>query len=319
MTSIPRKFVSLLLTLLAVAFLTFMLTSLLPGNPAVALLGQQAITATAIAAVNAELGLTHPLPVRFALWLGHALKGNLGYSFVTSSSVSSELAARLPVTIEIIILAMVISLALAIIAGVVAAQHAGRLLDNVLSGASFVLLAVPTFVMALLLILLLAVHTHVFPASGWVPLTQDPLQNLRYAFLPSLALALPQLPVFMRLLRGDMITVLHEDFIALARSKGLSPARVLLGHAFRLSSFSLVTVAGLQIGFLLGGTVIVENIFALPGIGSLLVQSIYNRDLATVQGVTLFIAAAFVVANFCVDLIYTVIDPRIRRVRTQPA
>jgi len=318
MTSLPRKFVSLLLTLLAVAFLTFMLTSLLPGNPAVALLGQQAITAKAIVAVDAELGLNHPLPLRFALWLGHTLTGNLGYSFVTNSSVSSELASRLPVTIEIILLAMVISLVLAIVGGIISAQRAGRVLDHLLADTSFVLLAVPTFVMALLLILLFAVRSHVFPASGWVPLTQDPFQNLRYAFLPSLALALPQVPVFMRLLRADMITVLNEDFIALARSKGISPARVLLGHAFRLSSFSLVTVAGLQVGFLLGGTVIVENIFALPGIGSLLVQSIYSRDLATVQGVTLFIAAAFVVVNFCVDLIYTVIDPRIRRVSAQP-
>jgi peptide/nickel transport system permease protein len=168
----------------------------------------------------------------------------------------------------------------------------------------------------LLLILVFAVDIHLFPASGWVPLTQNPVQNLRSAFLPSVALALPQVAIFARLLRGDMITTLHEDFVALAHAKGLSTMRVLFGHAFRPSSFSLVTVAGLQIGFLLGGTVIVENLFSLPGIGSMLVSAINARDLVTVQALTVFIATVFVLINFGVDLLYSVLDPRIRRGRS---
>jgi peptide/nickel transport system permease protein len=299
-----------------VSFITFMLTSLLPGDPAIGMLGPGGVTPQAIAAVRAELGLNHPLPIRYWLWLEHALRGNLGYSFVSNVSVRSELTTHLPVTLEIIVLAMVISLVLAVPGGIVSAARAGRPIDQVTSGLSFVLLAVPSFVMALLLILLFAVKVHLFPASGWTPLTQNPLQNLRGAFLPSLALALPQVAIFLRLLRGDMITTLREDFVALAQAKGISNLRVLLRHAFRISSLSLVTIIGLQVGFLLGGTVIVENLFSLPGIGSVLVQSIISRDLVTVQGLTLFISVAFVLVNLSVDLLYTVIDPRIRRGHT---
>jgi len=199
--------------------------------------------------------------------------------------------------------------------GIWNAHRAGHLSDQVTAAITFVLLAVPSFVLALLLILLFAVKVHFFPASGWVPLTQDPVQNLRSATLPALALALPQVAIFARLLRGDMVTTLHEDFITLAHAKGLSNLRVLLVHAFRPSSFSLVTVIGLQVGFLLGGTVIVENLFSLPGIGSMLVSAINSRDLVTVQALTLFIGSAFVIINFGVDMIYSTLDPRIRRGR----
>jgi peptide/nickel transport system permease protein len=146
-----------------------------------------------------------------------------------------------------------------------------------------------------------------------VALSANPWQNLRTAILPAVALALPQVAVFSRLLRGDMRTTLEQDFVAFADSKGISTWRILIGHALRPSSFSLVTVAGLQVGFLMGGTVVVETLFNVPGIGSLLVNAIYQRDLLTVQGVTLFIAAVFVVVNFIVDLLYSVLDPRIRR------
>jgi peptide/nickel transport system permease protein len=308
MNLVSQKLARAVATLLAVSFITFMLTSLLPGDPAIGMLGPGGVTPQAIAAVRAELGLNHPLPIRYWLWLEHALRGNLGYSFVSNVSVRSELTTHLPVTLEIIVLAMVISLVLAVPGGIVSAARAGRPIDQVTSGLSFVLLAVPSFVMALLLILLFAVKVHLFPASGWTPLTQNPLQNLRGAFLPSLALALPQVAIFLRLLRGDIV--------ALAQAKGISNLRVLLRHAFRISSLSLVTIIGLQVGFLLGGTVIVENLFSLPGIGSVLVQSIISRDLVTVQGLTLFISVAFVLVNLSVDLLYTVIDPRIRRGHT---
>jgi peptide/nickel transport system permease protein len=308
-----RKFGGLILTLLAVAFLTFLLTSLLPGNPALAMLGPSGVSAKAIAAVDAELGLNHSIIVRFWIWLGHVLHGNLGYSYANNMSVRTELAQYLPVTLELIVLAMVISLVLAIPGGVFTAYRAGRPVDQVSSGLTFVLIGIPSFVMALLLIYVFAVKFHLFPASGWVPLTQNPAENLRYAFLPAFTLALSQVAIFMRLLRGDMITTLNEDYVSLARSKGISTPRLLFRHAFRPSSFSLVTVVGLQVGFLLGGTVIVENLFAAPGIGMLLVQAIEARDLVTVQGITLFIAVAFVLVNFAVDLLYSVLDPRIRR------
>ncbi len=315
MTLLPKA-VRMIATLLAVSFLTFLLTTLLPGNPAAAMLGPGGVSPKAIKAVDAELGLNHPFFDRYGIWLGHVLHGNLGYSFVNNTPVRSELAQGLPVTLEIIMLAMIMSLAIAVPGGIICAHRAGRVADRVISSVSFVLLAVPSFVMALLLILFFAVDVHLFPASGWVPLTQNIGQNLRSAFLPSLALALAQVAIFLRLLRSDMVTTLREDFVSLARAKGISERRVLLRHALRPSSLSLVTVVGLQFGFLLGGTVIVENLFALPGIGSVLVQSIVSGDLVTVQGVTLFIAAAFVIVNFAVDMTYTLIDPRIRRGRT---
>lgn len=316
MRNVRTRLAGLVATLLAVSFLTFLLTSLLPGDPAALMLGQAGVTKQALASVHAELGLNHPLVVRYWIWLGHLLHGNFGFSYASNSSVGSLISSHLPVTAEIIVLAMIISLILAVPLGMFTAYRAGRLSDQVSATVSFVMLAIPSFVLALLLILLLAVDVHAFPASGWVPLTQDPVQNLHSALLPALTLALPQVAIFARLLRGDMITTLHEDYVSLAKAKGLSTLRILVVHAFRPSSFSLVTVVGLQVGFLLGGTVIVENLFSLPGIGSMLVSAINERDLITVQAVTLFIAATFVIVNFGVDMVYALLDPRIRRGRT---
>jgi peptide/nickel transport system permease protein len=313
---IRRKILGLVTTLLAVSIGAFLLTSLLPGDPAVALLGQNGVTPQALAAVRQELGLNHNLADRYWIWLTHILQGNLGFSFVQEQSVSSLLASHLPVTIELVILSLILSLLIAIPIGIFTAYRAGRAVDQVLSTFTFVGLAVPTFVVAVILILVFAVDFHLVPASGWTPLTADPAQNLRSAILPSLALALPQVAIFARVLRSDMVTTLQQDYIWMARAKGLSTWRVLMVHAFRPSSLPLVTVTGLQVGFLLGGTVIVENLFSLPGIGQLLVTSITSRDLIVVQGVTLFIAAAFVLVNFAVDLLYSSLDPRIRRDRS---
>jgi peptide/nickel transport system permease protein len=308
-----RKFAILIATLLAVSFLVFMLTSLLPGNAAIAILGVDNITTKGLRQVDAQLGLGHPLPYRYGLWLWHLVHGNLGYSFISSRAVNTELATALPVTVEIIILAIAFALICAIPIGIRASLKPGKAFDVTASTSAFVLISVPTFVTSLLLILLFAVDIKWFPASGWVPLTQNLTQNLRSAVLPALALSLPQIAIFSRILRGDMVATLNEDFIALGRVKGISTLRLVVRHALRPSSFSLITLAGLQIGFLLGGTVIVENIFALPGIGQLLINAINDRDLPTVQGVTLFIATTFVVVNFLVDLSYSLIDPRIRR------
>lgn len=311
--------VGLVSTLLAVSIGAFLLTSLLPGDPAAALLGQSGVTPQALAQVRHQLGLNQPLPVRYIHWLGHVLQGNLGFSLVQQQSVSSILTTHLPVTIELVVLSTVISLVLAVPIGILTAYHAGRLTDQVVSTLTFVGLAVPTFVVALVLVLLLAVDVHVFPASGWVALTASPFSNLRSALLPSVSLALPQVAILSRVLRSDMVTTLQQDFIWMAQAKGLRTRRILFVHAFKPSSLALVTVAGLQVGFLLGGTVIVENLFGLPGLGQLMVTSILSRDLIVVQGVTLFIAAAFVIVNFLVDMLYSTLDPRIRRDRATVA
>lgn len=316
MTELARRLIALAATLVAVSILTFLMTSLLPGDPAAALLGTSGATAAAVREVRQQLGLNYPLPVQYLHWMGHLLHGNLGYSYVASTPVRSELANGLPVTVEIVVLAMVFSLLVAIPLGLITAYFREKLFDNIVTGTTFTLLAVPNFVLALLLILVFAVRLRWFPASGWVNFSADPGQNLQHAILPSLALALPQIAIFSRLLRGDMISTLREDYVRLAEAKGLTVRRILFMHAFRPSSFSLVTVVGLQVGFLLGGTVVIENLFALPGIGSLLIQAINARDLITVQAITLVIASAFVLVNALVDALYQVLDPRIRIARS---
>lgn len=308
-----RKLVRVLLTLAAVSVLTFLLTSLLPGDPALTILGQNGVTKESLAAVHHDLGLDKPLVTRYFSWLGHALHGNLGHSYATNQSVASEISSRLPVTAEIILLALVIALVISVALGTFTAYRSNGITDRISSLATFVMLSLPTFVVGVVLVLVLAVKTHVFPASGWTALTDNPGENLRAAFLPAISLALPLIAVFSRLLRGDMLTTLDQDYIRFAESKGLPGSRIVLAHALRPSSFSLVTVAGLQVGFLMGSSVVVETLFNLPGIGQLLVNAIYAHDLITVQGVTLFIAATFVIVNFLVDVLYSVIDPRIRR------
>ncbi len=310
-----RKLPSLLATLLAVSVLTFLLTSLLPGDPVLQILGPEA-TPEARAAVRADLGLDDPLPVRYLHWLGDALTGDFGRSYRTNQSVAGAIAERLPVTVEIGLLAIGIALLLAVPLGMLSAYRAGQRTDKVISGASFGLLAVPNFMMALLLIYVFAVSLSLFPATGWTAFTDDPVANLRSALLPALALAVAEMAVYTRLLRTDMIATLQEDFVTMARVKGVSTRRILFRHALRPSSFSLMTVAGIQVGAVIGGSVVIETLFALPGVGRLLFDSVVQRDLLMVQGVALVIAVAYVVVNFTVDILYAYLDPRISHGRS---
>jgi peptide/nickel transport system permease protein len=320
MDLVLRRLPAMVATLLIVSFLTFLLTSLLPGDPAVQILGAEgASDAQALAAVREDLRLDDPVPVRYLDWLGDAVTGDLGRSYRTQQPVAEAIAERLPVTIEVGALAVVIALAAAIPLGTWSAFRAGGVSDRVITGTTFGVLAVPAFMMAIMLILVFAVTLQWLPATGWVRLTDDPLGNLRTAILPALSLALGELAVYTRLLRADMITTLQQDSITMARAKGIPTSRILFRHALRPSSFSLMTVVGLQVGAILGGAVIVETLFALPGIGRLLVDSISQRDLVMVQGVTLVIATSFVVINFVVDILYSLLDPRIRHGRAATA
>jgi peptide/nickel transport system permease protein len=307
-----ERLLPLAATLLVVSFLTFLLTSLLPGDPALQILGADNATPEAIAAVRHDLRLDESMPTRFAGWAADAATGDLGRSYRTGQPVAEAITERLPVTIEIGLLAISIALLGAIPLGTWSAYKAGSVADRSITGASFGLLAVPPFMMAILLILVFAEQLGWLPATGWTRLTDDPLENLRSALLPALSLAIGELAVYTRLLRSDMITTLQQDSITMARAKGLTPARILFRHALRPSSFSLMTVVGLQIGAIISGSVIVETLFAVPGVGRLLVDSILQRDLVMVQGIALVVAAAFVLVNFTVDLLYTLLDPRIR-------
>jgi len=306
-----RRAVYLVPVLLAVTFLTFLIASLLPGDLAFAILGDQATPET-VAALRHDMGLDQPALWRYLRWLAGVLQGDLGRSYRTGESVLDAVLGRLPVSLELMVAAEITAFVVAIPIAILCAARAGTGFDRLATGIAFAKLSIPSFMVAILLIYLFAVQLRLFPATGYVPFGEDPLGNLRSLVLPALTLAIGEWPVLMRVLRSDMIATLQEDFIALAKAKGLRPRRILLVHALKPSSLTLVTVAGINIGRLIGGTVIVESIFALPGIGRLLIGAIYTRDFMILQGVVLFVAAGFVMVNFLVDTLYALLDPRIR-------
>ena len=308
---IARRLLYLVPVLLAVSLLTFLIASLLPGDLAYVILGDQA-TPDKVAALRHDMGLDQPVLVRYLGWLWHIAQGDFGRSFRTGQTVLQAVAERLPVSFELMILAELTGLLIGVPLAIACAARNGSAFDRFMTSTAFGMLSVPTFLSAILLIYLFAVEWHLFPATGYVPFSEDPLGNLRFFVLPALTLALAEWPGIMRVLRSDMIATLQEDYIALARAKGLKPSRILFVHALKPSSLTLVTITGINIGRLIGGALIVETIFALPGIGRLLVGAIYTRDLIILQGVVLLVAAGFVIMNFIVDLLYAVIDPRIR-------
>src|SRR5690242_3067271 len=311
---LARRLLYLVPVLLAVSMLTFLMASLLPGDLAYVILGDQS-TPDKVAALQHDLGLDQPIWWRYLRWLGHALQGDLGRSFRTGQTVFQAIIERLPVSFELMIFAEIAGLIIGIPLAIACAVKSGSAFDRFMTGSAFGMLSLPAFLSAILLIYLFAVQLRWLPATGYVPFSEDPVANLRCFVLPALTLALGEWPVLMRVLRSDMIATLQEDYIAMAKAKGLKPWRILLVHALKPSSLTLVTVTGINIGRLIGGALIVETIFALPGIGRLLVGSIYSRDLIILQGVVLFVAAGFVIMNFVVDMLYAVLDPRIRHGR----
>lgn len=308
---IVRRILAILPVLLAVSLLTFLIASLLPGDLAFVILGDQA-TPENVAALRHDMGLDQPLWWRYLSWLGHVLQGDLGRSFRTGQTVLQAVSERIPVSLELMLMAEFIGLLIGVPLAIACAARAGGAFDRFMTGSAFAMLSMPSFLMAILLIYLFAVELRWLPATGYVPFTEDPPANLRFFVLPALTLALAEWPGIMRVLRSDMIATLQEDYIALAKAKGLKPSRIMFVHALKPSSLTLVTVTGINIGRLLGGTLIVESIFALPGIGRLLVGAIYTRDLVILQGVVLLVASGFVIVNFIVDMLYAVLDPRIR-------
>ena len=311
---IRAKALHLVPVLFVVTCFSFLLTSLLPGDVALVMAGPNA-TPQAVASLRSQLQLDQPLPVRYVDWLGRAVRGDLGTSPRSHVTVIQSIQDRLPISLKLLVLATLIGLLVAVPAGIASAYRAGGLLDQAASGAAFGILAVPGFVVAIVLIYLFAVQLDLVPATGYTPLLTDPVANLRSFFLPALTIGLGEAAAYTRLLRSDMIATLQEDYIAMARAKGLPTWHILTRHALKPSSFTLLTVLGINIGRLMGGALIVETIFALPGVGRLLVESIYARDLVVVQGVVAFVAVAFVLVNFAVDMLYAVLDPRIRHGR----
>jgi peptide/nickel transport system permease protein len=307
---IVRRVFFMIPVALLVAFATFMLIHLIPGDPARVLLGEDA-TQQLVTALDHQLGLDKPLPTQFGLWLWRAIHGDLGTSILLQQPVLQAIVQRLPVTLELGVASLLFSLILALPLGVMAATHRNGVSDWTVNVGSLLGIAIPGFVLGLVLILIFAVVLRILPPGGYVPIAQDPLGNLRDLILPMITLAAGTVAVNLRQIRAGMLEVLHQDYVRTARAKGVRPRRVYYVHALRNALMPLLTIVGLQVGAILSGTVIIETIFLWPGIGFLAVQSIQAHDFPVVQGVVLLSALSYMVVNLLVDVSYGFLDPRI--------
>ena len=308
---LARRAIAFAVTLLLVSFVTFAVVYVIPGDPAEIILGTEG-NPEALAALRARLGLDRPLLLRYLEWLKHALSGDLGVSIQYDVPVGQLIASRLPVTFPLAGLAIGLTVFAGIPLGILAASRHRRPGDVGTMLFSQLGMAIPSFWAGLLLMLLFSVYLGWFPAGGFTSWAETPAGALRSLVLPAVALGLVQTAVLTRTTRSALLEVLREDYVQTARSKGLSDRLVLYKHALKNSFITIVTLLGLQIGHLLAGSIIIENVFYLPGLGRLVLGAIGARDLPVVQGVVLFMATVIVFVNFAVDLLYGWLDPRIR-------
>jgi len=299
------------LTLFLATVVVFLGVRALPGDPALALAGEDRSPAV-LAAIRHQYGLDQSLPVQFWRFLSNAAQGNLGTSIRTGASVSSMLRTALPVTVELSVLAILLATVLGVGAGVVAAVRRGRPAEWLANALALIGLSVPHFWLGLVAILYLAVATGLFPASGFVPLLENPIGNLHHIILPAVILGTGLSAVLMRQTRSSMLDSLSTDYVRTAKAKGLRPGVVIGRHALRNSLIVVVTIVGLQLGELISGAVVTEQIFGLPGFGKMTIDAVFQRDYPVIQGVVLVTATAYIGINFLVDLLYSLIDPRIR-------
>jgi peptide/nickel transport system permease protein len=308
-----RRLGELLLVVLLVSFATFLLSTLLPGDPARTVLGTRNNSEEDYARVQHELGLDRPLLSQYQQWLTDAVQGDFGESLAPPRApVSENLSASLPISLELALLATGLALATSIPLALFSASRADRAADRAITATSFVGLSIADFLAGLMLILIFVVNLKLLPRIGWVPFTEDPIENLRRALLPSVALAIPLAALFTQMLRNDLVTTLNEDYILAARATGETPWRVLVQGALRPSLFSLITVVGISVGYLIGGTAVIEAQFGLPGTGSRLVSAISTNDSPTILAIVLVLAVIYVVVNTVIDIMYQYLDPRIR-------
>ncbi|MGI8825380.1 MAG: ABC transporter permease [Chloroflexota bacterium] len=311
MTFIFRRIIGTIPVLILVTLMVFGLIHLIPGDVATAVLGEEATPAAKVA-LRHELGLDKPLPVQYASWLWRVLHGDLGRSLADHTPVAQTIAQRLPVTIELALASFLVALIIAIPAGILGATRRGKLSDYVGTAISFAGMSIPSFWLGIMLIIFFAVRLGWLPASGYVPLTQDPKANLQAMLLPAVATGFRESAVLMRMLRSSLLEVLSLEYVRTAKAKGLQPRVVVLRHAIRNALIPVVTSSGLVVAGLLGGLVLTETIFGIPGFGRLIVQSIFDRDFITVQGAVLVSALLVILVNLLVDIAYAMLDPRIR-------
>ncbi len=297
--------------ILLVAILTFVLMHMLPGDPAVVIAGPDA-TAEAVDRLRHQLGLDRPLPEQLVNWLANLARGDFGQSLMLNQGVFSSVIERLPVTLSLALLAFSITIPVGVVLGVTAAYYRNTWVDSAVMGVALIGVSIPSFWIAIISVIVFSVELRWLPSSGYVPLSEGFGPWLRALIQPAVILAMFQIGYLARMTRSSMLDVLDQDFIRTARAKGLNEWVTVGKHAFRNSLMSVVTVSGIILSLLIGGSVVIEQVFALPGIGRLVVQGIIARDYPLIQGTMLLLGFAFVIVNVLVDLGYTLVDPRVR-------
>ncbi len=308
---IAKRLLQLVPVLVIMSMIVFMFLHLVPGDPVDAVLGNEA-TEEAKAALRERLGLDQPMPVQYVLWAGRVLQGDLGHSIVNGTPVLDTIVQKMGVTIFLALGSVLVSAIIAIIGGTIAAARKGSWIDLGILSAALVGVSVPSFWLAILLMLCFAVQWHIFPSIGYTPPGENFADFLHHLVLPVVTLGAIMAGALSRLTRSEMIDQLNEDYILTARAKGVPERKIIYKHALRNALIPVITFAGMELGTVLGGAIIVERIFSLPGLGQLVVESIFLRDYPVVQGTILFLSIVFVLINLLVDISYTLLDPQIR-------
>jgi peptide/nickel transport system permease protein len=294
-----------------VTLLSFLIMQLIPGDPAAAIAGLQA-TPVEIELIREKLGLNRPLWEQLISWYGRLLQGDLGDSLLLGRSVTVAILERIPVTLSLTVYAFVFILAIAVGSGIVAALKHNTLIDQLMMTLALLGLSLPNFWLGLMLIVLFAVHLGWFPTAGYVPIMEDFRGWLRGATLPAISLSLLQIGLLARITRSTMLEVLNQDYIRTARAKGMPGWKIVLKHALRNVMIPITTVSGIVLSLLIGGSIVIETVYSIPGLGRLIGSAVLRRDYPVIQGTMLFIACCFILINLIVDLLYAAIDPRVR-------
>jgi peptide/nickel transport system permease protein len=308
---VARRVLTALPTIAIFACFVFLLQKLLPGDPVLAMAGEDRDPAT-LAALRTLYHLDDPLPLQFLRWAVGALTGDLGESLRNHDTVLHLISQKLPVTLELALLSTLFALAIGVPAGILAAAKKGSIWDSIARGVALWGVSIPTFWFGIVLIIIVAVDLHWLPASGFAPFSEDPWQNIRTMILPSFVLGNAQAGILMRHTRSSMLEVLRQDYVRTARAKGLPELRVIMAHAFRNALGPLVTVTAVLLGPLLAGAVLTEQVFSIPGFGKMLVDAVFNRDYAVVQGVALCTGVGFIMLNLLADIAQLLLNPRLR-------
>lgn len=306
-----RRALESLVALFLASVVVFIGVRSLPGDPALAISGEGR-DPEANAAIRARYGLDEPVPVQYVRWVSFALSGDLGTSIRTRQPVADEIIRRIPTTLELAGLAALVAIAIGLPLGILAAIRRQTVLDYLAGSVGLIGLSIPTFWLGLILILVLAIGLGILPASGYIPFTEDPIANLERMVLPAVVLGLGFGAVLLRQVRSAMITSLGSDYVRTARAKGLTERQVVFGHALRNSLITVVTILGLELGALISGSVVTESIFLIPGFGRLIIEAVQRRDYPVIQGVALVSAVAYILINFVVDVLYSLLNPRVR-------